>query len=123
MDTNFTTPETAPAPHSGTRARLRRLRFWLRCLLLWEERPTAAAYADLRDKLLTAQQEVLRLQCDLAVVSAQRDAALQHVETLALVCARNQERVRAEMSAASADRERAVASAAVTRTGRLNGDG
>jgi hypothetical protein len=84
----------------------------------WDDSPTAAAYEELRRLLAASEAKRLKLETHLASAVAELDAAKHEVAVLAAVCARNEERVKAEQANYAADRERAVNSSAESRNAR-----
>ena len=109
-------------PRSRLLARARLARAWLAQWLLWDERPTAAAFRLACEERDHFEARVRRLEVELAVAHAEADAAKAEVGILAAVCNRNEERVLAEGAGASADREKALTAAAAVRSARAAGD-
>lgn len=113
-------PEPLPSQGSATGRRLRRAWYWLRALVLWQDAPTAAAYAELLALYHDASRRLLRAQAENAVLRAEADALREGSATMGLLVERDRERIRAEAAGHAAARERAVNSAAATRSERAD---
>lgn len=107
-------------PRSRAARAVRRLGGWLLQWVLWDARPSAAAYraacAD-RDSL---RRRVLRLEVELAEARAEADAGKAEVDVLAAVVKRNEARVQAETARAVADRESSLSAAGASKAARGN---
>lgn len=120
MDEQLTAPDPAPPPRSGLRAAWRRFRYWLKVVVLRLGSPSAADYASMVDRLNDAQVELLRTQVELIVAKARYEAAERNVDILADVCARDRERVQAELATATAKREQSINTAGEVKRIRLS---
>lgn len=106
------------APRSRAGAFLRRAGGWLRQWLLWDARPSPAAFRAACEERDALRGRVLRLETDLAAARAEADAGKAEVEVLAAVVKRNEARVLAEMARAVAEREASVSAAGASKAVR-----
>ena len=105
-------------PQSRVTRRLRAAWGWVKQLWYWDGPPTPGQYRQALDEIDRLRAVIRRTEVELAVATADRDAAVAEMTVLALVVKRNEERVKAETAEAVADRERATNSAAVAKQAR-----
>lgn len=111
-----------PRPQSRSRRLLRRFRGWVVQCFVWDEMPTPAQFREAcreRDQL---RLDVYRLQNALASSRAVAEAATAELAILATVLERNHERVKAELAAATSQREAELSANAVKKLIRASGE-
>lgn len=104
----FTQPLVVQPPVAARVRWFRRTWYRLVAWVAGDESPTPGNYRRLVDEVAAQGAAILSLQSQLASARAERDAAVQEVELLSRVTARDRERVEAETAAASAVRERSI---------------
>jgi len=117
-ETTVTPPDPPPPARSGLASRVRRAWYWLLALARLDDAPTAAGYAEARAAAAGAMERAYRLQIENAALRAERDAYKAALDQMALVIARDRERVLAETAMAAADREKNINTAAGIRRSR-----
>lgn len=112
------------APAEGDRPRSRGWRFIRGLFRLleqawrWDEWPNPASFREAVEQRDKAQGEVRAMGVELAAARAEADAMEAELKILSAVVTRNRERVMKETAEAVADREKALANTAASKTAR-----